>query len=582
MAENPLKRPYPTDNLQNGDSNGDSAQKKIRSNDGSPAPQANGATGAKPDVSKIMADARARAAAVAAKLRGTGSPTSSTPGPAISAKLSGKSRADELKARVALAMGKNAQRTVSTPSPAFSPPPLDDSMGARGGLGTALHPALMDNAQGAGSSKSKQAIQSKFPTTMANLRARSPANQSKSGKAKKQMDLSGPSAEETRANPYFDASLGAKTATLKSRNARQLQFNPKGKYIQQAASLRRAANLEAMRKRIQESSKKALPSEDPGEKNFLIEAPPEIEWWDEGLVTDVKKGYGAVDKENKIDTEDTIVSRFIQHPVQIEPPGEALKPAPKPLFLTTREQKKLRRQTRMEALKEQQTKERLGLLPTPAPKIKLKNMMRVVGEEAVKDPTAVEAMVRKQVADREQTHLQMNEDRKLTKEDRHEKLEEKKAKDEAKGIYLLVFKIDSLANGKHRFKISKNCEQWGGRGLMLCHPQQSLVLAEFGEHGMKKYKKTMDRVAWQENDSPNNVKDGNKKALAAWLENTEDEVLKDLSANRCQLIFEGQQKGHQFRSERFTTKAVETDKEAVDYLERSKLGSMWALAKSVA
>ena len=582
MAENPLKRPYPTDDLRNGDSNGDSAQKKIRSDDGSPKPQANGATGAKPDVSKIMADARARAAAVAAKLRGTGSPTSSTPGPAISAKPSGMSRADELKARVALAMGKNAQRTVSTPSPAFSPPPLDDSMGARGGLGTALHPALMDNAQGAGSSKSKQAIQSKFPTTMANLRAPSPANQSKPGKAKKQLDLSGPSAEETRANPYFDASLGAKTATLKSRNARQLQFNPKGKYIQQAASLRRAANLEAMRKRIQESSKKALPSEDPGEKNFLIKAPPEIEWWDEGLVTDVKKGYGAVDKENKIDTEDTIVSRFIQHPVQIEPPGEVLKPAPKPLFLTTREQKKLRRQTRMEALKEQQTKERLGLLPTPAPKIKLKNMMRVVGEEAVKDPTAVEAMVRKQVADREQTHLQMNEDRKLTKEERHEKLEEKKAKDEAKGIYLLVFKIDSLANGKHRFKISKNCEQWGGRGLMLCHPKQSLVLAEFGEHGMKKYKKIMDRVAWQENDSPNNVKDGNKKALAAWLENTEDGVLKDLSANRCQLIFEGQQKGHQFRSERFTTKAVETDKEAVDYLERSKLGSMWALAKSVA
>lgn len=582
MAENPLKRPYPTDDLQNGDSNGDGAQKKIRSSDRSPAPQANGATGAKPDVSKIMADARARAAAVAAKLRGTGSPTSSTPDPAISAKPSGISRADELKARVALAMGKNAQRTVSTPSPAFSPPPLDDSMGARGGLGTALHPALMDNGQGAGSSKSKQAIQSKFPTTMANLSSPSPANQSKPGKAKKQLDLSGPSAEETRANPYFDASLGAKTATLKSRNARQLQFNPKGKYIQQAASLRRAANLEAMRKRIQESSKKALPSEDPGEKNFLIEAPPEIEWWDEGLVTDAKKGYGAVDKENKIETEDTIVSRFIQYPVHIEPPGEALKPTPKPLFLTTREQKKLRRQTRMETLKEQQTKERLGLLPTPAPKIKLKNMMRVVGEEAVKDPTAVEAMVRKQVADREQTHLQMNEDRKLTKEERHEKLEEKKAKDEAKGIYLLVFKIDSLANGKHRFKISKNCEQWGGRGLMLCHPKQSLVLTEFGEHGMKKYKKTMDRVAWQENDSPNNVKDGNKKALAAWLENTEDGVLKDLSANRCQLIFEGQQKGHQFRSERFTTKAVETDKEAVDYLERSKLGSMWALAKSVA
>ena len=577
MAENPLKRPHPSDDLPNKNSNRDSAQKKIRSNDGSPVPQANGANGAKPDVNKIMADARARAAAVAAKLRGTGSPAPSS-GPASSATPSGMSRADELKARVAKAMGN---RTAS-PAHALSPPSLEDSiMGARGGLGTALHPTLMDNAQGAGSSKSKQAIQSKFPTTMANLRAPSPASQ-KPGKGKKQLDLSGPSAEETRANPYFDASLGAKTATLKSRNARQLQFNPKGKYIQQAASLRRAANLEAMRKRIQESSKKALPSEDPGEKNFLIEAPPEIEWWDEGLVTDVKEGYEGVDNKNKIDTEDSIVSRFIQHPVQIEPPGEALKPAPKPLFLTKTEAAKKRRQERMIALKEQQTKERLGLLPTPAPKIKLKNMMRVVGEEAVKDPTAVEAMVRRQIAEREQSHLQMNEDRKLTKEERHEKLDEKKAKDEAKGIYLLVYKIDSLANGKHRFKISKNCEQWGGRGLMLCHPKQSLVLAEFGEHGMKKYKKTMERIQWQENDSPNNVKEGNQRAQVAWLENVqEDGVLRDLSENKCQLIFEGQQKGHQFRNDRFTTRAVETDKEAVDYLEKMKLGSMWALAKSV-
>ena len=580
MAENNLKRPHPDDNLQNRDS----AQKKIRSNDGSPIPQTNRATGTKPDVSKIMADARARAAAVAAKLRGTGSPapTSPSPGPTSSAKPSAISRAEELKARVAKAMGTRTASPATTH--AFSPPPLDDGMmGARGGLGTALHPALMDNAgQGAGSSKSKQSIQSKFPTTMAN-RVPSPANQSKPGKGKKQLDLSGPSAEETRANPYFDASLGAKTATLKSRNARQLQFNPKGKYIQQAASLRRAANLEAMRKRIQESSKKALPSEDPGEKNFLIEAPPEIEWWDEGLVTDVKKAYTDVEKENKIDTEDTIVSRFIQHPVLIEPPGDKLIPEPKPMYLTKEETAKLRRQKRMADLKEQQTKERLGLLPTPAPKIKLKNMMRVVGEEAVKDPTAVEAMVRKQIAEREQTHLQMNEDRKLSKEEKHEKLEEKKAKDEAKGIYLLVFKIDSLANGKHRFKISKNCEQWGGRGLMLCHPKQSLVLTEFGEHGMKQYKKLMlSRIDFTENSTPNNVKEGNKKAAqAAWLENEEDGVLKDLSGNQCRLIFEGQQKGHSFRSERFTTRAVETDKEAVEYLERVKLGSMWALAKSV-
>lgn len=52
MAEASLKRLLPDDYLQNGES----AQKKIRSNNGSPvpAPAANAAN--KPDVSKIMAD----------------------------------------------------------------------------------------------------------------------------------------------------------------------------------------------------------------------------------------------------------------------------------------------------------------------------------------------------------------------------------------------------------------------------------------------------------------------------------------------------------------------------------------------
>ena len=581
MAENGLKRPHPNDDLRNADN----AQKRIRSNNGSPAPQTNETAGTKPDVSKIVADARARAAAVAARLQGSRthglSPTSqsSSPGPTGSTITSGMSRAEELRARVAAAIGNKK----STPVNGFAPPLDDGTMGARGGLGTALHPALMDNAgQGLGSSKNKQAIQSKFPTTMANQRVPSPATQiSKSGKAKKQLDLSGPSAEETRANPYFDPSLGAQTATLKARHARQLKFNEKGKYIQQAAALRRAANLEAMRKRIQESSKKVLPSEDPGEKNFLIEPPPGIEWWDEGLVTDVKNGYAEVEEHNKIETEDSIITRFIQNPVQIEPPGVKNMPTPKPMYLTSKEQAKLRRQKRMEALKEIQTKERLGLLPTPAPKVKLKNMMMVLGQEAVKDPTAVEARVRKEVKEREDKHLAMNEERKLTKEERHEKLEEKKAKDAAKGIYFTVYKVYSFANRKNRVKVNLNAEQMGLTGLVLYARNQSLVLAEGGEKSIKDFKKLMlNRINWAENDSPNVVKEGNREAQAQFLQNTDEEGnLKDLGENKCELLFEGLQKDRVFR--KWGSKIAETDREAVELLGRTKNENFWTLAKSV-
>lgn len=238
-------------------------------------------------------------------------------------------------------------------------------------------------------------VKTKAATSIANRHAESPGNQtSKAGKDKKQLDLSGPPVEETRNNPYFDPSLGAKTATLRSRGSKQLIFNQKGKYIQQASALRRQAALEAMKKRIAESSRKAGIDEDlDTEKAFLVEAPPEIEWWDEGLQNG--PSYASIDSPGgtKIDTEDSIITLYIQHPVALNPPQDAKMPAPKPMHLTSKEQAKIRRQRRMADLKEQQAKVRLGLEPPEPPKVKASNMMRVLGEEAVKDPTAVEARV---------------------------------------------------------------------------------------------------------------------------------------------------------------------------------------------
>ena len=48
---------------------------------------------------------------------------------------------------------------------------------------------------------------------------------------------------------------------------------------------------------------------------------------------------------------------------------------------------------------------RQGLLEPPKPKVKLSNMMRVLGSEATADPTAVEAQVRQQMQDRAQVQI---------------------------------------------------------------------------------------------------------------------------------------------------------------------------------
>ncbi|KAI1420737.1 pre-mRNA processing factor 3-domain-containing protein [Xylaria sp. FL1777] len=439
---------------------------------------------------------------------------------------------------------------------------------AKGGLNVGLHPALEDLGQWKPAAKSGDN----------DPKAAFKPSSTPQPKPQKALDLSGPSAEEIKSNPYYDTSLGAPTA--KPRQSRQLIFNQKGKYIQQANALRRQAALEALKKKIAAQTRKAGIDEDIDvEKNFVIEAPPAIEWWDEGLVHG--ENYDDIDDPNavKIDTEDTIVTSYIQHPVAIEPPQDRHVPAPKPMYLTSKEQAKLRRQRRMADLKEEQAKIRLGLVPAPPPKIKKGNLMRVLGEEAVKDPTAVEARVNREIADRHAKHMETNEERKLTKDQRHDKLAKNQEKDVAKGVHMLAFKVNSLANGQHRFKVNKNAEQHNLKGLVIMHPKQNLIIVEGGEHSIKQYKKLMlNRIDWTENAPPRD-RAAQTDGMRDWLK-AEDEKgdLKDLALNKCQLLFEGEVKSQAFHA--FKSRVCETDAEARQVLSRAKLESFWNMAKS--
>jgi U4/U6 small nuclear ribonucleoprotein PRP3 len=69
--------------------------------------------------------------------------------------------------------------------------------------------------------------------------------------------------------------------------------------------------------------------------------------------------------------------------------------------------------------------------------------MKVLTSDAVQDPTKVEAKVRREVAMRKRGHEKMNEERKLTDEQRREKIENKKIDEEKKGIFGAVFKYVS-------------------------------------------------------------------------------------------------------------------------------------------
>ncbi|KAM0201650.1 hypothetical protein ACHAPA_003744 [Fusarium lateritium] len=440
---------------------------------------------------------------------------------------------------------------------------------AKGGLNVGLHPALEDLSSYKPASRSKESTP--LPS---NTRADKPRAHDafKSGSGNKQ----------NGENPYFDPNLSAQPSGGKARQSRSLVFNQKGKYIAQANALRRQAALEAMKKRIAEQTRKAGIDDDLDvERNFVVEAPPNIEWWDEGLVDGAS--YDVLDDPSKLKltTSDSIITEYIQHPVALEPPQDRHLPAAKPMFLTKTEREKLRRQRRMAELKEVQAKIRLGLVPAPPPKVKKGNLMRVLGDVAVKDPTAVEARVNREIAERHQKHIETNEERKLDKDQKHDKLATNQEKDAEKGIHMLVFKIGSLANGQHRYKIGVNAEQLALTGTCIMHPKFNLVIVEGGEWSINKFRKLMlNRIDWTEN-SPSRDRDGKQGATRDWLLAEKDNgELKDMSMNECKLVFEGEEKARAFR--KWGSKVCETDSEARDALTRSKMDNFWQLAKGFA
>ena len=176
--------------------------------------------------------------------------------------------------------------------------------------------------------------------------------------------------------------------------------------------------------------------------------------------------------------------------------------------------------------------------------------------------------------------MEANEERKLTKDQRQEKLANNQQKDADKGIHVLVFKVNSLANGQHRYKIGVNAEQLALTGTCIMHPRFSLVIVEGGAWSITKYKKLMlQRIDWTEN-APSRDRDSKRDAGRDWLlaENEKGE-LKDMSLNECKLVFEGEEKARVFR--KWGSRVCETDAEARESLARAKMDNFWSLAKGL-
>eukprot|EP00979_Chaetoceros_neogracilis_P011495 scaffold2858_cov256-Chaetoceros_neogracile.AAC.7 len=272
--------------------------------------------------------------------------------------------------------------------------------------------------------------------------------------------------------------------------------------------------------------------------------------------------------------------KLIQHPVPVIPPNAPKEAAAPTLHLTKKEMKRQRKLRRAEKQRELQDLQAAGLIPAPEPKLTLSNFMKVLGDQAVMDPSKMEAKVTEQIHARRLKHEKMNAERKLTKEQRSEKREKKLTEDTGEAVSVALFLVKDMSHRYHRTKVDLNAQQNKITGGVLeCeNPKMSLVICEGGPKAVKRYTRLMTvRMKWKgegvldigESDSDNDGDD-----LDA--ENVEGEKAKPQKFspnNSCELVWTGMAPKRMFRT--FVFQACESSEDARRVLEAKGVAHFW-------
>uniref|UniRef100_A0AAY5EJX6 U4/U6 small nuclear ribonucleoprotein Prp3 n=1 Tax=Electrophorus electricus TaxID=8005 RepID=A0AAY5EJX6_ELEEL len=368
--------------------------------------------------------------------------------------------------------------------------------------------------------------------------------------------------EDLESTSYFDPRMSMPPP---QRARKGFKFHEKGRFEKIAQRIRTKAQLERLQMEIAQAAKKTgiqastklaliAPKKELGEG----EVPP-FEWWDSYILL------------TGLDSDQTVfdgmefhgVTNLVEHPAQMAPPVDLDRPVTLGVYLTQKERKKLRRQTRREGQKEVQEKVRLGLMPPPEPKVRISNLMRVLGTEAVQDPTKVEAHVRAQMAKRQKAHEEANAARKLTAEQRKEKKVKKLREDLSQGVHIAVYRIRNLHNPAKKFKVEANASQLYLTGTVVLHKDVNIVVVEGGPKSQKKFKKLMlHRIKWEEPSSKRE-------------EGSDDEGSKN---NKCTLVWEGTAKERSFGEVKF--KQCPTENMAREHFKKHGTEHYWDLALS--
>ncbi|NXV75397.1 PRPF3 protein, partial [Atlantisia rogersi] len=387
----------------------------------------------------------------------------------------------------------------------------------------------------------------RMPTLKANIRA------VKREQFKQQ--LKEKPSEDMESNTYFDPRV---SITPAQRQKRTFKFHEKGKFEKIAQRLRTKAQLEKLQAEISQAARKtgihtstklALITPKKELKEGEI---PEIEWWDSYIIPnglDLKGGTSSKRDEY------FGITNLVEHPAQLNPPGTA----PNSISFALRHEIKLSEQL---VLGTSHCSSSTSLA------VRISNLMRVLGTEAVQDPTKVEAHVRAQMAKRQKAHEEANAARKLTAEQRKAKKVKKLKEDVSQGVHIAVYRVRNLSNPAKKFKIEANAGQLYLTGVVVLHKDVNVVVVEGGPKAQKKFKRLMlHRIKWDEQTSNTKGEDDD--------ESDEESVKK---TNKCSLVWEGTAKDRSFGEMKF--KQCPTENMAREHFKKHAAEHYWDLALS--
>ncbi|NWQ70690.1 PRPF3 protein, partial [Neopipo cinnamomea] len=398
----------------------------------------------------------------------------------------------------------------------------------------------------------------RMPTLKANIRA------VKREQFKQQ--LKEKPSEDMESNTYFDPRV---SITPAQRQKRTFKFHEKGKFEKIAQRLRTKAQLEKLQAEISQAARKtgihtstklALITPKKELKEGEI---PEIEWWDSYIIPnglDLKGGASSKRDEY------FGITNLVEHPAQLNPPGTA--PARQVWLLNQTQPVHAELGGGSRGQLHVALPANLSQPLSPSLAVRISNLMRVLGTEAVQDPTKVEAHVRAQMAKRQKAHEEANAARKLTAEQRKAKKVKKLKEDVSQGVHIAVYRVRNLSNPAKKFKIEANAGQLYLTGVVVLHKDVNVVVVEGGPKAQKKFKRLMlHRIKWDEQTSNTKGEDDD--------ESDEESVKK---TNKCSLVWEGTAKERSFGEMKF--KQCPTENMAREHFKKHSAEHYWDLALS--